>query len=142
MNRALLSTGGHQSTRISELAARMAGTIDLTVGVPSYGPPDVVRRALREALDYAGDDARDHDRYAPVRGDPALREAIADLYARTSDLAVEPESEVLVTQGAAGGVWLAVLTATDIGDEVLLPDPCYMLYEPIAKILGRVPVRV
>jgi aspartate/methionine/tyrosine aminotransferase len=142
MNRSLLATPAHQSTRISEYAARNPGTIDLTVGLPAYGPPAAIYTAMREALDRNGQIARDHDRYAPVRGVPALREAIADLYMRTSGMKVDPESEILITHGAAGGLWLATLTATDQGDEVLLPDPCYMLYEPIVTVLGRVPVRV
>jgi aspartate/methionine/tyrosine aminotransferase len=142
VNQSLTATPVHQSTRISEYAARNPGTIDLTVGLPSYGPPAIIRAALREALDRGGDEATAHDRYAPVRGVAALREAIADLYARTSRMSIDPSSEIVVTHGAAGGLWLAVLTATDPADEVLLLDPCYMLYEPIVTVLGRVAVRV
>jgi aspartate/methionine/tyrosine aminotransferase len=141
VNELLARLPAHQSSRIAEMVARDPGIVDLTMGLPAYGPPDIVRAELALTLAGQGAAAARHDRYAPVRGAPALLAAIAGLYGRQG-VHVDPDAEVVVTHGAAGAMFLAVLTGSDAGDEILLPDPCYMLYEPVVGVLGRVPVRV
>jgi aspartate/methionine/tyrosine aminotransferase len=81
--------------------------------------------------------ARHFDLYAPGCGVASLRKALAELHRREHGLAVDPERELLVTHGAAGALAVSILVATEPGEELLLPDPCYMLYEPLARSLGR-----
>ncbi len=127
---------GHPSRQLSERARSTPGAIDLTVGEPFYGPPARVldRLAARLTGGPAG--------YAPSLGDPALRRSIARYVARIADVAVDPARELLITVGAAEALWLTVLTTTEPGDEVLLPDPAYALYELVIRALDRQPVRV
>lgn len=116
--------------------------VDLAAGTPWYGPPESFRAAMTALVEPGSGELRDHDRYAPARGAPALREAIARLYRDEHGLVLDPDRQVLVTQGATGAVWTVVLATTSAGDDVVLPNPCYSLYEPIVTALGRRPVRV
>lgn len=116
--------------------------VDLTAGTPWFGPPESFRLAMADLVTPAAAGRQHHDTYAPAQGTPRLRAAIRALYQQDHGLDVDADMEVLVTHGGTGAVWTAVLTTTDAGDEVLLPDPCYSLYEPILLALGRRPVRV
>lgn len=112
--------------------------IDLTVGVPAFGPPPAFKKALAAGLQDQSSDVRAPvDLYAPGRGHLGLRSEIAGLYGRSYGSSVDPDHHVLVTNGAAGALGTAILTATNAGDEVLLADPCYMLYAPLVQLLGR-----
>jgi aspartate/methionine/tyrosine aminotransferase len=136
MSRVLRTLEPHASRRLSEAVAGDPDAIDLTVGYPWFGPPAELRERLREVLAEAEPGARlACDLYAPGRGTEELREAIARLYGEEGE--VDPEREVLVTNGAAGALAAALLAMTEPGDEVLLPDPCYTLYEPLVRCLGR-----
>lgn len=143
MNRDLLATRPHPSKRISDAVAADPDVVNLTVGEPSFGAPAAFLDRLTEIVAGGrGDPAGEYHRYAHSRGAPALRQAIAESYRRRYGLRMDPDTQVLVTHGAAEAIWLTVFTLTNPGDEVLMTDPCYMLYEPIAVSLGRRPVRL
>jgi aspartate/methionine/tyrosine aminotransferase len=143
MNRDLFNTRSHRSKAISDMVLNRPGVVDLAVGDPSWRPPAAVLRRLRQIGDEPDEAMRSGiHRYAPAQGTEKLRTAIAEYYWRTQGWAVDPSTEILVTHGAAQALWLSIFTLTDPGDKVLLPDPCYLLYEPIATALGRQPVRV
>ncbi|MCB1058067.1 MAG: pyridoxal phosphate-dependent aminotransferase [Acidobacteria bacterium] len=143
MNRDLLACRPHPSKKISDAIAGDPTIVNLTVGEPGYGPPAVVLDGVARRLGVRTEDpAPSYDRYTHSRGLPALRQAIAGYYHRRYGLEVDPDAEVLVTNGGAGALWLTVFTLTNPGDEVVIPDPCYMLFEPIVRSLGRRPVRI
>lgn len=143
MNRDLMGQRPHPSKKISDAIAGDPSIVNLTVGEPGFGPPAVVLDRLVERLgDRSEEPSPSYDRYSHSKGLPALRQAIAGYYQRKHGLEIDPDSEVLVTNGGAGALWLTVFTLTNPGDEVVIPDPCYMLFEPIVKVLGRVPVRI
>lgn len=143
MNRDLLATRPHPSKRISDAVAANPDVVNLTVGEPSFGAPAAfLDRLAAVVAGGRGDPAGDYNRYAHSRGVPTLRRAIAESYRRRYGLAVDPEAQLLVTHGAAEAIWLTVFAHTGPGDEVLMTDPCYMLYEPITVSLGRRPVRL
>lgn len=143
MNPDLLATPPHPSKAISDAVAGDPEIVNLTVGEPGYGPPDRFLEAVRARLAIRGEDPPpDYNRYAHSRGVPALRRAISEYYGRRYDLTVDPDRHVLVTHGGAEAIWLTVFALTAPGDEVLIPDPGYMLFEPITRMLGRRPVRV
>jgi aminotransferase len=143
VNSALALTSPHRSKQISDTVAGDPDVVDLTVGEPSFGPPARLLDALAELTAQRPEEpSASYNRYAHSRGTPDLRSAISGWYERAYGLAVDPETRVLVTHGAAEALWTVVFALTDPGDEVILPDPCYMLYEPIVVALGRTPVRV
>jgi len=122
-------------TVMSQLAAE-CGALNLSQGFPDFAVPagllDGVVRHLR-----AG-----HNQYAPMAGDPGLREAIARktlaLYGRT----VDPVTDVTVTSGATEALFCALQAFLRPGDEVIVFDPAYDSYEPAATLAGARTVHV
>jgi aspartate/methionine/tyrosine aminotransferase len=118
-------------THMSALAAEH-DAVNLGQGFPDFGwPGDVVARAA-EALT-AGS-----NQYAPMRGLPKLRRAVADHYAAHQGLAIDPE-EVTVTSGATEALAAAIAALVTPGDEVLLFQPLYDAYLPLVLRAGGVP---
>jgi len=142
VNEDLLALRPHPSKAISDAALAIPDLINLSIGEASFGAPRKILDALRNAVSTEREDARTFDRYANSRGTPALREAIALRYERLYSVRVDPATEVLVTHGAAEAIWLAVFSLTNAGDDILIPDPCYVLYDGIPLSLGRRPVAI
>lgn len=144
MNRDLLSTRSHSTKELSDSIAMDPEVLNLAIGEPGYGPP----RRLIEAMIRRLDDGSCNDgvlpihRYADSRGVPSLRREIAAYYRRLYGLSIDPENQVTITNGATEALWIAIYTLTNPGDEVLIADPTYFLYDRIATSLGRVPVPV
>ncbi|HEX9015566.1 MAG TPA: pyridoxal phosphate-dependent aminotransferase [Chloroflexota bacterium] len=113
--------------RIFELA-RQPGVISLAVGEPDFDTPAHIREAAKQALD------RGETHYSSNLGEQNLREAIASRAASVSDLPVDPAEEVIVTVGGVEAIYLAMAALLDPGDEVLLPDPGFMVYASLAKL--------
>lgn len=108
------------------------GAINLGLGEPDFEPPAVVVRALVSAVHHH------MNHYGPSAGLTALREKIADRY-REVDPDVGREN-VIVTAGGSEGLMACALALYDPGDEVLVPDPGFVLYAPHARLAGATPV--
>jgi aspartate/methionine/tyrosine aminotransferase len=79
--------------------------------------------------------------YTDTRGIPDLRQAVCEKSARKNGIQADPETEILVTTGAKQAMFLAVMALVDPGDEVLLPDPTWVSYEPCVHLAGGKIVR-
>ena len=100
----------------------------LTIGEPDFDTPEVIKAAAIAALN------ADQTHYAPNQGTAALRKAIADFEtARGNETA---PNNVLVTIGATHGLFTALMTILNPGDEVIVPTPAFGLYETIVTIAG------
>ena len=111
--------------------ARAHAAVNLGQGFPDFGwPEDVVERAA-EALRTGS------NQYPPMRGLPALREAVAEHYRVHQGLAVRPD-EVIVTSGATEALAASILALVKPGDEVLLFQPLYDAYLPLVRRAGGV----
>lgn len=115
--------------RAKERRAAGEDVIVLCAGEPSGGAPAAVREAAG-ALLAAGDLG-----YTAPAGTPELRRALADHYATTYGVAVDP-ADVAVTTGSSGAFLLAFLAAFDAGDRVALARPGYPAYANILSALG------
>lgn len=117
---------------VKELQAGGRSVVSLMRGQPDTPTPLNIVEAAEKAL-------RDgHTGYADNRGEPILRQAIADKLWRDNDLTYDPQREILVTDGATAGIFTALAALLNPGDEVLLPDPIYDAYaSPIAIWGGR-----
>ncbi len=123
------------SARARALEAAGRSIVMLQIGEPDFDTPAHVRDAAKRALD-AGE-----THYAPYAGIPALREAIAaDVTARKGFSA--EASQVFVTVGGKGVMLYAILGLVDPGDEVLVPDPGYPIYESLTRFVGATPVPI
>jgi len=109
-----------------KLEQRGEEVIHMEIGRPDFDTPAHVVEAAIEAL-RAG---KHH--YCPNAGVPELRAAISSKYAAEFGLEYNPESEIIVTNGVAEGVYLAVNAFLNPGDQVLIPDPGWLNYEAVA----------
>ena len=117
--------------------------VNLFIGQLPFAPPRQILDAMVAKLTMPQEQIPlSCHRYADARGVPALRRAIAERYHRLYDMTVDPDTQVLVTHGATEAIWLAIIALTNPGDEIIIPDPCYMAYESMSDSLGRQPVRV
>ncbi len=123
------------SARARALAAQGRPMIYLQIGEPDFDTPANVRAAAKRALD----EGETH--YAPFPGIPALREAIAVDVAKRKGVQADP-SQVFVTVGGKGVMLYAILGLVDPGDEVIVPDPGYPIYESLTRFVGATPVPI
>ena len=112
----------------TNLAKTVPGCVMLTIGEPDFDTP----RPIKEAAAAAIDAGRTH--YAPNQGVDALRTAIA-AFETNRGMACKPE-QVLVTAGATGALFTALLGILAPGDEVIVPTPAFPLYESIVTVAG------
>jgi len=116
---------------MSALATR-TGSVNLGQGFPDVdGPPEVIAAAVA-ALEGGA------NQYAPGTGVPALRHAIAAHQQRHYGIALDPDSEVLVTTGCTEAIAAAVLGLVDPGDEVVVLEPYYDSYPAMIDFAGGV----
>lgn len=122
--------------RFFEIAATMDNVISLGIGEPDFVSPAPIIAAAKASLD-AGQTG-----YTANLGLRDLRDAIAgDLLARYG-VAYDPASEIVVTIGASEAMQIAMLALLDPGDEVLIPEPCFVSYGPTARFAGGTVVPV
>jgi aspartate/methionine/tyrosine aminotransferase len=114
--------------RMSSLATSH-GAVNLGQGFPDFGWPDEILDAAAKALKDGS------NQYAPSRGLPQLRKAVADHYNRHFGQALEPE-HTCVTSGATEALGACILAAVTPGDEVIVFTPAYDSYAPMIRRAG------
>lgn len=124
-----------QSQRAKNLARAPKNVISLASGDPSFDTPDHIREAGIAAI-RAG-----HTHYSEPMGDIDLRRAIAQQLSGCGSGEFRAE-DVMITNGAASGIYAAIVAYLDPGDEVLLHDPTFSLYSDVALSIGATPVFV
>ena len=122
--------------RFFDIAASMEGVISLGVGEPDFPTPWHIRRAGIKSLENS------KTRYTSNSGLIELREEICNYLARRYDVNYDPKTEVLVTVGGSEGIDGAIRALVAPGDEVIIPQPSFVCYEPIVRLSGGVPVIV
>jgi aspartate/methionine/tyrosine aminotransferase len=113
--------------------ARETGAVNLGQGFPDDPGPEDVRRKAAEAVLHGS------NQYPPMMGLPELRRAVSDHYARWQGVALDPETQVMVTSGATEAIAGALLALIEPGDEVVLLQPIYDAYLPLVRRAGGVP---
>jgi aspartate aminotransferase len=119
--------------RAKELERAGRSIIHLELGEPDFHPAASVNDALKRAIDEG------KDRYCPVSGVPALREALAVYLRDTRDLHISPQN-IVIAPGCKIALFMATMALIDPGDEVLYPDPGFPGYASITLGLGGIPV--
>lgn len=120
-----------------ELKAQGRPVIGFGAGEPNFSTPDYIVEAAQAAC---ADPVMHH--YSPGKGLPQLREAIAKKTLRDSGYEVDPNTEIIVTNGGKQAVFEAFSAIVEVGDEVLMPAPYWTTYPEVIKIAGGVPVSV
>ncbi|RLF10502.1 MAG: pyridoxal phosphate-dependent aminotransferase [Thermoprotei archaeon] len=121
--------------RLFDLAQRSSGVINFGLGEPDFDTPPHIREAGKRALDMG------YTHYSPNAGYPELREVIAEKLRSENGIPASAEN-VMVTIGASAGLLLSTLILVNPGDEVLIPDPGFVIYEAVVRMAGGKPVRV
>jgi len=117
------------------LAAAKHGAVNLGQGFPDFGWPDEILASAARAL------TEGSNQYAPSRGLPALREAIAAHYRRHFGQDLDA-GHVCVTSGATEALGAAILATVQRGDEVIIFTPAYDSYAPMIRRAGATPIEV
>ena len=117
-----------------DIANTMQDVISLGVGEPDFPTPRVVRTAGIHSLELA------KTKYTSNRGLELLRQEIQTYVCKKYNVNYKPESEILITVGGSEAIDATVRAIVNPGDEVIIPQPSYVCYEPITRLAGGVPV--
>ncbi len=119
-----------------QLEAHGRSICHLEIGQPATPAPQAARALLQEILD----DPAAHG-YTVALGMPALRDAVAALYARWYGRSVDP-ARVIMTVGSSLGFMMAMLSCFERGDRIGLPAPGYPAYRNLTRVLGLEPIDI
>ena len=117
-----------------DIANTMEDVISLGVGEPDFRTPWQVRAAGIRSLEHG------QTRYTSNSGLEALRAEIGRYVKRKYNTVYRAEDEILVTVGGSEAIDAAIRAITNPGDEIIIPQPSYVCYEPIVALAGGVPV--
>ena len=117
--------------KCAELRKQGIEVTALTLGEPDFDTPEYVKDACKEALDL------NLTKYEDNNGPFELREAICEKLKAENNLEYIPD-EISVTTGVAQGMFAAILSYLNPGDEIIVPDPVYLTYSAIPNIAGAV----
>jgi aminotransferase len=120
--------------RFFDIAATMDDVISLGIGEPDFVTPKEILDAGIRSLE------KGETHYTSNSGILELRQAIAENLERLYGARYEPRSEVLVTVGVSEALYLALTAVLDPGDEVIVPTPCFVAYQPEVIFAGGVPI--
>ncbi len=119
-----------------DIAATMQNVISLGIGEPDFVTPEVVRQAGIDSL------TRGETRYTSNSGILELRKAIVAKWAQLYGVEYDPEAETLITVGGSEALYLVLTAILNPGDEVLIPEPCFVSYEAEVVFAGGTPVPI
>ncbi|MFH1323428.1 MAG: aminotransferase class I/II-fold pyridoxal phosphate-dependent enzyme [Methanobacteriota archaeon] len=119
-----------------DLVLEMDGVISLGVGEPDFVTPWHIREACIYSLE------KGVTSYTSNYGLLELRELISKCYRKDHSVNYDPRNEILITTGVSEAADLAFRAVIDPGDEVIVPEPCYISYKPSVSLAGGKPIPV
>lgn len=119
-----------------DLVSEMDDVVSLGVGEPDFVTPWHIREATIYSLE------RGQTMYTSNYGHMKLRQAISENLDGLYGVEYDPAKELLVTVGVSEGFDLAVRAIVDPGDEVIIPEPCYVSYSPCTVLAGGTPIGI
>lgn len=120
--------------RFFDIVNEMDNVISLSIGEPDFQTPWHVREAGIDSLELG------RTWYTPNRGFSNLRREISRYLKRRFGLEYDPESEIVVTVGGSEAIDITIRCLVGNGDEVLIPQPSFVCYEPLTIMAGATPV--
>ena len=119
-----------------DIAATMKNVISLGIGEPDFVTPDRILTAGIESL------KKGDTHYTSNSGIYELRAALSAHLAKRYGVRYDPDTEVLITVGVSEALYLALTAVLDPGDEVIVPQPCFVAYTPEVTFAGGTPVTI
>lgn len=120
--------------RFFDIASSMKEVISLGVGEPDFQTPWQVRKAGINSLE------KGKTKYTSNKGDSKLVAEISKYMERKYSVSYSPETDIFVTVGGSEAIDACIRAMVSNGDEVIIPQPSYVCYEPITRLAGGVPV--
>lgn len=117
-----------------DIAVEMDNVISLSIGEPDFQTPWHIREAGIKSLENG------QTWYTPNRGFAELRNEISKYYKRRFNVEYNPDDQVVVTVGGSEAIDVAFRTIVGEGDEVLIPQPAFVCYDPLVTMAGGTPV--
>ncbi|HBF34709.1 TPA: aspartate aminotransferase [Candidatus Sumerlaeota bacterium] len=115
--------------KVFDLAQTLKDPINLSIGQPDFDVPDPVKQSAIDAI------TQGKNRYTVTQGIPQIHQRLREEHAKHG---YSPE-DILITSGVSGGIVLALLALCDPGDEILVPDPYFVMYKHLATLFGVTP---
>ncbi|MFC1941232.1 aminotransferase class I/II-fold pyridoxal phosphate-dependent enzyme [Chloroflexota bacterium] len=119
-----------------DLLASLEGVISLGVGEPDFVTPWHICETAIESLE------KGHTMYTSNLGIPELRQELSRYLEDSYNLEYDPSAELLITVGVSEALDLVMRAILNPGDEVIMPDPCYVSYAPCVILAGGIPIMV
>lgn len=120
--------------RFFDIANEMDHVISLSIGEPDFSTPWHVRQAGIDSLE------KGKTWYTPNKGFLELRRAITDYFFRKFNVQYNAETETVVTVGGSEAIDLTIRVLINPGEEVLIPQPSFVCYEPMTQMAGGKPI--
>ena len=117
--------------RIFDLAAKLENPVDMSIGQPHFGTPEPIKKAAIKAIS-SGKNA-----YLPTQG---LTQLIDVLKSQVRETKGRMPEDLFITSGVSGGLYLVFMTLFNPGDEIIIPEPYFVMYESLPKLAGAIPV--
>ena len=112
--------------KFAEAASQIPGVVSLTIGEPEFNTSDLIKDAAKQALD------DNHTHYPSGQGLLSLRQAVATFENKQCNMNYTAE-EVIITNGSTEGLAACFLALLNEGDEVIIPQPMYVTYQPMIE---------
>lgn len=130
--------------RVFDLAAKLKDPINLSIGQPDFDVPQAIKDAACNAV------AKGFNRYTQTQGTAELRAAVTrqlatefpETLGRGGPDQLDADTGLLITSGVSGGLLLTLMTCVGPGDEVLIPDPYFVMYKHLVTLAGATAVYV
>lgn len=136
ISQVVLTTPPSGIRKFFDIVSQMDDVVSLGVGEPDFVTPWRVREACIYSLE------KGRTSYTSNYGLLELREAISEFLSKYWKLTYNPENQILITVGVSEAMDLAMRAILNPGDEVIVPEPCYVSYKPCVVFAGGTPVVV
>lgn len=136
MDRAGTETAFLVFAMAKEIEKTGARVVHFEMGEPDFDTPEHIKEAARKAL------ASGYTHYTAAPGMLELRQAIAEYVSNDFDVDIDPEKEVIVMPGAKPGLFTGILATVNPGDEVIMPNPAFPIYESVVNLVKAKPVPI
>lgn len=122
--------------KLFDMAMQFENVIDFTLGDPDYQTPEYIKDAACESI------RKGYTHYSANAGLIELRRVVSARVEKETGIFYDPNTEVMITEGAMEGIFLTLCAIVDPGDEVIIPSPYWINYMHMTEMLNGVPVLV
>ncbi|MBN1899118.1 MAG: aminotransferase class I/II-fold pyridoxal phosphate-dependent enzyme [Spirochaetes bacterium] len=114
--------------KVFNLASKMKDPVNLSIGQPDFDTPDRIKESAIKAI------REGKNKYTLTQGITELNRKILETYQKRYTM--NPPQSVMITSGTSGGILLSFLCLVNPGDEVLIPDPYFVMYKHLTHLVG------